>query len=283
VSSEGPGGPGNQELTMRRFLISFASLVSLVPVVVCAQGRAGGAVHVGGGGGVHAAAAPHAAMHASAPSAGASHFIPGHYVRTPSGGLAFRAARPGNLYGYSAARTTNDGRRLLSQDVVPIVPSFGNGVSHFGPGRGGSRGPGRHFPFVAYFPFYGGGYWPLYDDGYDDTQSADQDQTQVAESAPPDYYNGYPPAPRPADTAEGLPEAAPVPSTDTVGRPSDEYVFVRRDGTLFFAVAYTWIDGNLRYVTSEGLRRSVAGDSLDLDATQQFNEQRGLTFRVPAA
>jgi hypothetical protein len=39
--------------------------------------------------------------------------------------------------------------------------------------------------------------------------------------------------------------------------------------------------GNLDYVTQEGLRRSVALDTLDLNATQQFNEQRGLSFRVP--
>jgi hypothetical protein len=54
---------------------------------------------------------------------------------------------------------------------------------------------------------------------------------------------------------------------------------VRRDGTVFFAVAYAWENGTLRYVTSEGLRRSVAHETLDLSATQQFNEQRGLNFR----
>ena len=33
--------------------------------------------------------------------------------------------------------------------------------------------------------------------------------------------------------------------------PSEAYVFVRRDGTLFFAVAYSWESGNLSYVTQE--------------------------------
>ena len=65
-------------------------------------------------------------------------------------------------------------------------------------------------------------------------------------------------------------------------KPSESYVFVRRDGTLFFAVAYSWSDGTLNYVTQEGLRRSVGRDALDLDATQQFNEQRGLNFHSPA-
>ena len=80
-------------------------------------------------------------------------------------------------------------------------------------------------------------------------------------------------------------EPAPVPvsqANTTPIRETSEYIFVRRDGTVFFAVAYAWEKGTLRYVTSEGLRRSVAGDSLDLNATQQFNEQRGLNFRLPA-
>jgi hypothetical protein len=68
---------------------------------------------------------------------------------------------------------------------------------------------------------------------------------------------------------------APVPD-------SPEFVFVRRDGGLLFAVAYYWDNGTLRYVTRDGLRRSVTQDSLDMQATQQFNEQRGVNFRLPA-
>jgi hypothetical protein len=68
----------------------------------------------------------------------------------------------------------------------------------------------------------------------------------------------------------------------TPQKQSEQYVFVRRDGTVFFAVAYSWEEGNLFYVTQDGLRRSVTSDLLDLDATQQFNEQRGLTFKAPA-
>jgi len=70
---------------------------------------------------------------------------------------------------------------------------------------------------------------------------------------------------------------APAPQRDV-----EEYVFVRRDGGLVFAVAYSWDNGTLRYVTPEGLRRSIGRDALDLNATQQFNEQRGLNFRAPA-
>jgi hypothetical protein len=62
-----------------------------------------------------------------------------------------------------------------------------------------------------------------------------------------------------------------------------EYVFVRRDGGLVFAVAYSWVNGALRYVTRDGMRRTMARDAIDLTATEQFNEQRGLNFRSPAA
>jgi hypothetical protein len=51
---------------------------------------------------------------------------------------------------------------------------------------------------------------------------------------------------------------------------------------VFFAAAYAWENGTLRYITRDGSRRSVTADKLDLAATQQFNEQRGLTFRLPA-
>ena len=75
-------------------------------------------------------------------------------------------------------------------------------------------------------------------------------------------------------TTPSAPEAPP--------RDEPEYVFVRRDGTLLFGVAFSWDHGTLRYVTRDGLRRSVSQDVLDMDATQQFNEQRGVSFRLPA-
>ncbi|SRR6266550_7926403 len=63
---------------------------------------------------------------------------------------------------------------------------------------------------------------------------------------------------------------------------NEEFVFVRRDGTAFFAVANSWEKGTLHYISSQGLPRTITEDTLDLDATRQFNEQRGLSFRLPA-
>src|SRR5260370_1227233 len=83
--------------------------------------------------------------------------------------------------------------------------------------------------------------------------------------------------------AEQLTAPQPAVEAASAATPDDDqFVFVRRDGTVFFAVAYSWENGTLRYVTSQGLRHTVTQDALDLDATQQFNEQRGLNFRLPA-
>jgi hypothetical protein len=87
-----------------------------------------------------------------------------------------------------------------------------------------------------------------------------------------------------ADGARELPRTN-VPKTSPAPEPpvdTSEYVFVRRDGGLLFAVAYSWENGTLRYVTRDGVRKTVTQDALDINATQQFNEQRGLSFRVPA-
>ena len=111
-----------------------------------------------------------------------------------------------------------------------------------------------------------------------------------------DEYADDAPTPDPQQADTGQQEVAQTPDRERPTRPSrdyvpapqtaseqeaEQYVFVRRDGTVFFASAYAWENGTLRYITNEGLRRTVTADKLDLDATQQFNEQRGLTFHSP--
>src|ERR1700720_2005456 len=73
------------------------------------------------------------------------------------------------------------------------------------------------------------------------------------------------------------------------GRPSSQKrlpLHLRMSNNMFWcarmAVAYTWQNGTLRYITPDGLRHTIRRDALDLNATQQFNEQRGLNFQAPA-
>jgi hypothetical protein len=259
---------------MRRFQIAIASL-ALLPAMASAQ-RGGMS-----GGGHAAVSAPHAsvAMHA-APATGArasSQMSSGvrppsgmHWVRTRSGAIVARPIQRSTAPGQRAG----SGRALLSEDVVPGLGFDYAHVAAVHPH--GSRGRLRNGNFAfAYFPFYGGGYYmPVSDDYLDDAppaeaQQPDTGEQQAAQTEDPNRPSrpsrDYVPAPQTAAELE-----------------AEQYVFVRRDGTVFFAAAYAWENGTLRYITRDGSRRSVTADKLDLAATQQFNEQRGLTFRLPA-
>jgi hypothetical protein len=64
-------------------------------------------------------------------------------------------------------------------------------------------------------------------------------------------------------------------------KPVNEFVFVKRDGTRIFAVAYSLMKDKLQYVTKEGLRRTLTLDTLDYEATEKDNEERGNTVNLP--
>jgi hypothetical protein len=241
--------------------------------------------------------APHMAMRA-APSAGirisggtrmssGGHSVAGlsRFVRTRSGAIVPRPApRTGTpIRTGSPIRNRvpgGSGRVLRSQD--DMVPGLGFDFPHFAathPNGTHDRDRDRGF-FGGFIPFFSGGgyYMPLFPDDIEEGPPADAQDATAAEPEP------VQPAPRPGDyelRQNRLPSPA---SAQAAAEPeaAEQYVFVRRDGTVFFATAYAWENGTLRYITSEGLRHTVTSDKLDLGATQQFNEQRGLIFRSPA-
>jgi len=108
-----------------------------------------------------------------------------------------------------------------------------------------------------------------------------QDQSAGPVSEYPEQENAYAVDRQRVIAREPMAENAEATPVEPA-RETQQYVFVKRDGTLFFAVGYSWEKETLWYVTKEGLRRSVGRDAIDMNATQQFNEQRGLSFRVPA-
>jgi hypothetical protein len=124
-----------------------------------------------------------------------------------------------------------------------------------------------------FIPLYGGGYmpYPVYVD-----QPAEQEETADTTA----------PAEQESAQAQGNAAGDRQPYTSPVraaaSKPVQEYAFVRRDGTIFFAVGYTWANDKLQYVTRDGLRRTLPLESLDLDATQSLNDKRGIEFRAPA-
>ena len=161
----------------------------------------------------------------------------------------------------------------LGFDAVHVAATRGNRRHDGRDGRGHGNESGVLFPF-----FGGGGYYvPTGPDISGDAQGDGQAVDDAEDQGPEPDDRPYDRTPR-MGNAGRVPMEQPVPQVNV-----PEYVFVRRDGTVFFAVAYSWEQGALRYISSEGTRRSVSRDTLDLKATQQFNEERGLTFRSPAA
>jgi hypothetical protein len=261
---------------MRRFLIAIVSLAILPAMASAQRGGMSGMGHA-------AVSTPHAsastAMHAAPASAAhvTSQMSSGvrppsgmHWVRTRSGAFVARPIQRST----APVQRTGSSRQLLSQDTVPGLGFDYAHVAAVHPHGNHDHLRNRNFAF-AYFPFYGGGYYmPLssVDDPEDAppvyAQQPDTGDQQAAQSDDPDR------PPRPSRDY--------VPAKQTAAEvEAEQYVFVLRDGTVFFATAYAWENGTLRYITKEGLRRTLTADKLDLAATQQFNEQRGLTFRLP--
>lgn len=68
----------------------------------------------------------------------------------------------------------------------------------------------------------------------------------------------------------------PPPTQDT-----REFVLVKLDGSIAFAVAFSARGDQVIYVTREGVRRSVTLAQLDADATRRMNEERGTSIQLP--
>ena len=207
---------------------------------------------------------------------GAARAISGTRVGT-SGGVVrartvtpTRSTRSTRQQGTTRRRFEDEHNR--SRPDCNSAPGLGFDAAHLaaicGSTTFGSQGNGFGFPF----------FFPYFDSGFSQPGSpANVDEGSTAENSQPEATDPEVRERSPRNRgAEPVAEAASAPADD------EQYIFVRRDGTVFFAVAYSWEQGKLRYITSQGLRRSMTQDALDLDATRQFNEQRGLNFRLPA-
>jgi hypothetical protein len=254
--------------------IFLASLVALLPISVQGQGRVmmPAASH-------SMAAPPRVAAHITTPPAvSQAKPLPRIVVRSTAPRLRTTASptarvtrRPVGIRRHSGA---------IASQLKPgcsSVPGLGFDVPHLaaicGPAAVGAGLSGNQLPL--FFPSFGGGFFlpnapVVVEEAAPEGPQEENAEAEVAET------------PRHARVIQPAPVRPQVEEVSAAPRQMEEFVFVRRDGTLFFAVAYAWENGTLRYVTSEGLRHSVAREALDLNATQQFNEQRGLNFRSPA-
>jgi len=158
-------------------------------------------------------------------------------------------------------------RNRTFDDCFP-VPGLGFDYPHF---FATHPNAGRHcFNSGFVVPFVDGGFY------LPTSMYGEQPAAQPAEGTQAAEQQAEPEEPASRETSPSTwSKPLPVPK-------QQEYVFVRRDGTLIFAVAYSWINDHLQYVTEEGIRRTVPRNALDLDATQQFNDQRGVFIQLPA-
>ena len=262
--------------------IILAGFVVFLPVGVQAQGR-GAMPSVS-----HAArVAPRVAM--SAPHAAPSQIVAVPRTVARGGTVRPRTTMPMVRNTRRPVTTQRRFDRFDREDFdrrpgCNSAPGLGFDAVHqaavCGSGIVGSRGRGQ---IPAFFPFFDGGFFlPGSQAAVDETSAADA--AAAGESEIEARFEAREASRRRrASEAVTTPTQTPgVEAANATSSDSDGFVFVRRDGTIFFAVAYSWENGTLRYVTSQGLRQTVTQDALDLDATRQFNEQRGLNFRLPA-
>jgi len=266
---------------MKRLLVAFGLVGSLavLPAPSNAQGR-------GMAGGARAVAAAPVAMRAGGVSTG--HVVASRGV--VSGGVGVHTGvRTGTLVRVRSANGTvrlvrrvsgTTGRPVrrslatnnLDTDFGDAVPGLGFDYVHLAAVHPNGFRHRRFSSVGGFFPFFSGGFEMPSIPTVDEEVAGDE--ADVAEQAPRRVVHVIAPEPSASNGSSYQAQGST--------QPSEEYVFVRRDGTVFFAVAYSWENGALRYITNQGLRGTLTRESLDLNATQQFNEQRGLSFHSPA-
>lgn len=240
---------------------------------------------------VSVAAGQHAAVSVAAPpvvvrgvpggQVATAHALPAHPPTHAHSGSNVAAVHTNTVAGHKSGNPTVPVRTIppapLGGSVNPITagPSFCN--------RRGSGLVGLNAcpPTTGVvLPFFGGSVYvpiPYYADaGVPPDQEGPQEE---ASNLPPADSN-------PQDGDQNASGGGPAPSryrsnsSDFI-KSLSEFVFVERDGTKIYAVAYSFLNDKLQYVTKEGVRRTVALDSLDLDATQKQNEDLGNTINLP--
>ena len=161
----------------------------------------------------------------------------------------------------------------LGFDYPHLAAISGSLQSNQSFGRGGHRGQGSFVPILF------GGYPYYYD-------SQDYDQPQQQAQAQPQVIVIQQPAPivaAPQGIDAGSDAASPsslATAATTAVRDVGEFVLVRRDGRVLFASAFSVVGAQLRYISPEGIRRTLPMAELDADATQQMNEARGTTVQI---
>jgi hypothetical protein len=194
------------------------------------------------------------------------------------------------------AHVANPGNHASANNVKPVPPHR----RHSNPGSQPPINSGTGYPVASHncnrhygypiqglsacsapqIPYYGATYYlpvPYYVDtsatNQEQVQEDDQDQATNDEQQNADSDNGDQVSPQPSGST-----GEDHSSTDSLS----EFVFIQRDGSKFYAVAYSFMKDKLQYVTVDGVRHTLGVDALDFDATQKINEQLGNTINLPS-
>lgn len=165
------------------------------------------------------------------------------------------------------------------------VPGLGFDYVHLAAIKGslhnGRFGHHDHDAGGSFVPILFGGYggYPFYYDesGYEQPMQPAQPQPQVIVIQQPV------PVQPPADSGSEADSPAAAPSAPQASEPIrdvGEFILVRQDGRILFASMFSVVGEQVRYVTPEGMRRTVPVADLDADATEQMNEARGTTVQI---
>jgi hypothetical protein len=129
---------------------------------------------------------------------------------------------------------------------------------------------------AGYFFLNGGGYYPVSDDSNSDSGSPEPAPTDSsAQQQPQVIVVQAPAAQQEADNSQVEPQdAAPLPD-------GGQFTLVLRNGKQLEAVAFTRMNDQIVYITTDGNRRTIAATDLNAGATVRINEERGTPLQLP--
>jgi hypothetical protein len=167
----------------------------------------------------------------------------------------------------------------LNPDFRPLhgVPGLGFDFAHLAAIERPFRGRFGHQPGGLFFA-------PLFFDALPLYYPYDSEVSDYYREVERPQFLSAPPQPQPNVTvpAEPAPRESVTPQAPPPPPPElGQLILVRGDGQVLLAVAFTVRNGQLTYITNEGIRHSFPVSELDKDATRQMNDANGTSVSIP--